>query len=89
VKRPYLERTANNKQNNTTSVASFEARLAQWDKDAVKIRREYTQQHPGVLTNEETKQMWAALGASGGGTRAKKMSGYAEDSASGDDDKDA
>jgi len=89
VKRPYLERTANNKQNNTTSVASFEARLVQWDKDAVKIRREYTQQHPGVLTNEETKQMWAALGASGGGTRAKKMSGYAEDSASGDDDKDA
>ncbi len=85
VKRPYLDQTASNKQNNSTTVAEFEARLAQWDKDAVKIRREYIQQHPGVLTEHEIRQMWEALGASEGSRRSKKMSGYAENSASGDD----
>ena len=84
VKKPYLEQTANNKQNNTTTVAEFEARLAQWDREAVKTRREYIRQHPGVLTEQETRQMWEALGASAGSRRAKKMSGYAEDSSSGD-----
>ncbi|KAI9879947.1 MAG: hypothetical protein M1830_006255 [Pleopsidium flavum] len=86
VKRPYLERTASNKQNNTTSVASFEARLARWNREAVKLRGEYIHQHPGVLTDEEIRQMWEALGTSGGGRRAKKTSGYAEDSASGADE---
>lgn len=85
VKRPYLDQTASNKQNNSTTVAEFEARLTQWDNDAVKIRREYIQRHPGVLTEQETRQMWEALGASAGSRRAKKMSGYAEDSASGED----
>lgn len=89
VKRPYLEQTANNKQNNTTSVASFEASVAQWDRDAVKSRKEYIQQHPGVLSSEEVRQMWEALGTSGFSRRAKRASGYAEDSASGNDDADA
>lgn len=84
VKKPYLDQTASNKQNNTTTVAQFEAKLAQWDRDAVKIRREYIQQHPGVLTEQEKRLMWEALGASGGSRRAKKMSGYAEDSGSAD-----
>ncbi len=86
VKRPYLEQTASNKQNNTMSVTDFEARLARWDQEAVKIRKQYIKQHPGVLTELEVRQMWEALGTSGGGSRrAKKMTGYAEDSGSGDD----
>ncbi|MCJ1361205.1 hypothetical protein MMC16_000303 [Acarospora aff. strigata] len=85
VKRPYLEQTASNKQNNNTSVAKFEARLAQWDRDAVNIRRDYIQQHPGILTERETREMWEALGASSGSRRAKKLSGYADESDSTDD----
>ena len=80
VKAPYLEQTVNNKLANTESAATFQDRLSKWDEEAIKVRKEYTEQHPGVLTEEEEEQMWKALGVQGTLRRAKKVSGYAEDS---------
>lgn len=78
VKAPYLEQTANNKLANTESATTFQDRLSKWDEEAIKARREYTEQHPGVLTEEEEELMWKALGVQGTLGRAKKVSGYAE-----------
>ena len=80
VKAPYLEQTVNNKLANTESAATFHDRLSKWDEEAIKVRKEYTEQHPGILTEEEEEQMWKALGVPGTLRRAKKVSGYAEDS---------
>ncbi|MCJ1252685.1 hypothetical protein MMC24_000491 [Lignoscripta atroalba] len=83
VKRPYVEKTINNRQVNHESAATFHDRLAEWDSEAMSVRREYVRDHPGVLSKEEEKQMWKALGVHGGvDRRAKKMSGYAEESGS-------
>lgn len=78
VKAPYLEQTVNNKLANTESAATFQERLSKWDEEAIEVRKEYTEQHPGVLTMEEQEQMWKALGVQGTLGRAKKASGYAE-----------
>ncbi|MCJ1481028.1 hypothetical protein MMC06_001184 [Schaereria dolodes] len=83
VKRPYIEKTANNRQVNHETAATFQDRLAEWDLEAMSVRREYVREHPDVLSQEEEKQMWQALGFYGGGDRrAKKMSGYADGSSS-------
>lgn len=83
VKQPYIEKTLNNRVVNHESAATFQDRLAGWDAEAMGIRRTYVRDHPGVLSREEEKQMWQALGAYGGGERrAKKMSGYADNSES-------
>ena len=83
VKQPYIEKTVNNRLVNHESAATFQDRLAEWDAEAMSIRRTYVREHPGVLSKEEEKQMWQALGAYGGGERrAKKMSGYADNSES-------
>lgn len=80
VRAPYLEQTVNNKLANTESAATFQGRLRKWDEEAIEVREDYTEQHPGVLTVEEEEQMWKALGVPGTIQRAKKVSGYAEDS---------
>ncbi|KAL9120475.1 MAG: hypothetical protein Q9187_002970 [Circinaria calcarea] len=83
VKQPYIELTLNNRLVNHESAATFQDRLAEWDAEAMSIRRKYVQEHPGILSKEEEKRMWQALDASGGGERrAKKMSGYADNSES-------
>ena len=85
-KRPYFEQTSNNRKVNQEEAATFDARLASWDARAMEVRREYVRQHPGVLSEEEEQDMWRALGVQGDygnysdERRAKKMSGYAEDS---------
>ena len=85
-KAPYVEQTSNNRKVNLEEAATFEARLASWDARAMEVRREYVRQHPGVLSEEEEQNMWRALGVYGDygnisdERRAKKMSGYAEDS---------
>ncbi|MCJ1477579.1 hypothetical protein MMC13_006252 [Lambiella insularis] len=82
VKQPYIDRTVSNRAVNHESAATFQDRLAEWDADAMGIRREYVQEHPDVLSREEEKEMWKALGVYGGVERkAKKMSGYADESA--------
>lgn len=80
VKRPYVERTNQNRAANTESAATFQERLAAWDERAMNVRRKYVEDHPGVLSTEEELQMWAALGVYDVERRPKKTSGYAEDS---------
>lgn len=85
VRKPYVEQTNNNRIVNTESAATFEDRLAAWDARAMDVRRKYVEEHPEVLSKEEERQMWHALGAPGyseNDRRAKKMSGYAETSGS-------
>ena len=80
VKKPYMERTTQNRAANTESAVTFQERLAAWDERAMNVRRKYVEQHPGVLSTEEELQMWAALGVYDVEQRPKKTSGYAEDS---------
>ena len=83
VKQPYLEQTVSNRAVNHDSAATFQDRLAEWDAEAMSTRREYVQKHPDVLSRDEEKEMWKALGVFGGvDRRAKKMSGYADNSGS-------
>ena len=83
VKKPYFDQTSNNRAANLENAATFEDRLAEWDEKAMNIRRTYVEEHPGVLSQEEELHMWQALGGyDGGDRRAKKMSGYAEESGS-------
>ena len=85
-KRPYFEQTSNNRRVNQEEAATYEARLASWDTRAMELRRDYVRQHPGILSQEEEQNMWRALGVQSDygnfneERRAKKMSGYAEDS---------
>lgn len=85
-KRPYTERSAESRRANLEEAATYEARLASWDEKAVDVRRQYVREHPGALSEEEEQDMWRALGAygelmdRGEERRAKKMSGYADDS---------
>jgi len=80
AKRPYVERTNQNRAANSESAATFQERLAAWDEKAMRVRRNFVDQHPGVLSAEEELQMWAALGVYDIEQRPKKTSGYAEDS---------
>ncbi|MCJ1468446.1 hypothetical protein MMC07_007075 [Pseudocyphellaria aurata] len=85
VRRPYIERTENNRIANTESAATFLDRLAAWDEKAMAVRRKYVDEHPDVLSADEEMQMWQALGVPSlydGERRIKKVSGYAEDSES-------
>ena len=83
VKRPYVIRTNEMRAANLESAATFTARLAAWDERAMEVRRKYVDQHPGILSDEEEIQMWAALGVyESVDQRPKKVSGYAEDSGS-------
>lgn len=85
VKRPYMERSDRYKMNNHASAATFEDRLTAWDAQAMAVRRKFVEDHPDVLTKEEEREMWRNLEEdwqSDGDRRAKKVSGYAEDSES-------
>ena len=80
VKAPYLATTAANRANNHEYEKTFSARLQAWDNEAMSVRKEYVDAHPGVLSAEEEREMWLALGAFGDGVgvrKAKLMSGYA------------
>ena len=85
AKRPYFEQTESNRKANLEEAATFDARLASWDEKAMEVRKQYVQRHPGVLSEKEEQEMWRTLGVYGKfrddqERRAKKMSGYAEDS---------
>ena len=87
AKRPYFEQTESNRKANLEEAATFDARLASWDERAMDVRKQYVQRHPGVLSEKEEEAMWRTLGVWGSfreeqERRAKKMSGYAEDSES-------
>lgn len=83
TKQPYIDQTVSNRAVNHESAATFQDRLLEWDAEAMSIRREYVRSHPDVLSKVEEKEMWQALGVYGGVDRkAKRMSGYADDSGS-------
>ena len=79
MKRPYIARTVENRAANQSNASTFHDRLAEWDAEAMDVRRQYVREHPGVLSAEEERDMWQALGAYAGVDRkAKRMSGYAD-----------
>lgn len=80
VRRPYIDRTIQNRAANSESAATFQERLAAWDDKAMAVRRSYVDKHPGVLSAEEELDMWAALGVYAVEQRPKKVTGYAEHS---------
>ena len=90
-KRPYFAKTESNRRVNEEQAATFEARLASWDEQAMDVRRRYVREHPGVLSDREELDMWKALGVYGDSAergeerRAKKMSGYADQDSDVDD----
>ena len=79
VKRPYIERTVENRATNQENASTFQDRLAEWDAEAMDVRRQYVREHPNVLSADEERNMWQALGVYAGIDRkAKRMSGYAD-----------
>ena len=81
IKKPYIDQTISNRAVNHESAATFQDRLAEWDAEAMSIRRDWVKEHPGVLSLEEEKNMWQELGVYGATERrAKKLSGYADGS---------
>ena len=79
AKKPYIDRTVSNRATNQENASTFQDRLSLWDAEAMEARREFVRSHPGVLSREEEKEMWQALGVYAGMERkAKKMSGYAD-----------
>lgn len=61
-RKPWTEQTELNRQANAESAATYQERLAVWNAKAVVIRAKYVADHPGIITAEEEKQMWEALG---------------------------
>jgi monoamine oxidase len=75
-KKPYIDQTVSNRESNAENAKGFQDRLAAWDAEAISIRRKHVEEHPGVLSEQEEKDMWQALGVYAGGERqTKKESG--------------
>jgi hypothetical protein len=53
VKQPYLDQANNAREDATASAVEFKERVATWDREAARIRREYIQAHPPEGGNEE------------------------------------
>jgi hypothetical protein len=53
IKQPYLDQANNAKDNAVANAADFKERVATWDKEAARIRREYIQQNPPEGGNED------------------------------------
>ncbi|KAL6711977.1 hypothetical protein ACN47E_003020 [Coniothyrium glycines] len=53
VKQPYLDQANSAKDNAEANTAIFKERVATWDKEAARIRREYIQQNPPEGGNED------------------------------------
>jgi monoamine oxidase len=53
VKMPYLDQAVNARQDATANAASFKEQVANWDDEAVRIRKEYIQQNPPASGNED------------------------------------
>ncbi len=70
-KKPYLDQTASNKQNNEATASAFKAKVEQWDVAAEAFRREYREQHPSQPGEEEQK-LQAEVDREVGTTRSTK-----------------
>lgn len=52
-KRPYLNETENNKKSNAASVTEFKKKLSEYDKSAMKFKKEWKEKTPSLATDEE------------------------------------
>lgn len=52
-KQPYLDQATNAREDATANAESFKERVATWDAEAARIRKEYIQQHPPTEGNED------------------------------------
>ena len=81
-KRPYKEKAEAAKVASQMDALTYDARLREWDAKAIELRRKYIQEHPGVLTEQEERDMWEALEQygelEGSERKAKRASGYAD-----------
>jgi lysine-specific histone demethylase 1 len=78
-KKPYNERAAVQKLSYASALAEYNTKAAKWDSDALAFRRVYELEHPSVPGPEE-KDGVDSPGRRG--RKAKRFSGYAEDSGS-------
>jgi hypothetical protein len=53
TKKPYLDQATNAREDATASAIGFKERVATWDKEAARIRREYIQKNPPEGGNED------------------------------------
>ncbi len=76
-KKPYNDRAASQKQAYAAAVKEYTAKAIKWDQDALAFRKEYEAAHPS-LPGPDEKEGWDT--PTKRGRRAKRVSGYAEDS---------
>jgi lysine-specific histone demethylase 1 len=84
-KKPYNDRAALQKEAYAAALTDYTAKALKWDQDALAFRREYEVAHPS-LPGPDEKDPWDT--PSKRDRKAKKFSGYAEDSESGAEDWD-
>ena len=76
-KKPFNERADAQKKVYAAALAQYNETAAKWDKDALAFRQEYVREHPTVPGSDEMDDS-----PSKRDRRAKRISGYAEDSGS-------
>jgi hypothetical protein len=76
-KRPFTERADAQKKVYAAALAEYNETAAKWDKDALAFREEYVREHPSVPGPDEKDDSLSRRDR-----RAKRISGYAEDSGS-------
>ncbi|KAH8676651.1 putative lysine-specific histone demethylase 1A [Tricladium varicosporioides] len=76
-KKPYNEKAEVQKNAYAAAMAEYNIKAAQWDKDAAEFRAQYIKEHPSVPGPDEDLDSPARKQR-----RAKRVSGYAEDSGS-------
>ncbi|KAJ4345709.1 uncharacterized protein N0V89_011844 [Didymosphaeria variabile] len=54
IKKPYLDQTQSAKDDAAANAATFKDRVAKWDEEAARIRRDYIQAHPPADGSEDT-----------------------------------
>lgn len=77
-KKPYLDKTASNKQSNSVSAAEFRAKVEEWDRAAEAFRKEYREKHPSRPSAEELRLQTEAERETGSTRAARRANGYVD-----------
>jgi lysine-specific histone demethylase 1 len=73
IKKPYLDTTQSAKDDAAALAATFKDRVAAWDTEAARIRREYMQNNPPPNGGEELYSGPTAIEVGGGGKRLRRI----------------
>jgi hypothetical protein len=73
VRKPYLDQTQSAKDDAAANAATFKDRVATWDEDAARIRREYIQKHPPPDGSEEAILHGRTAIELGAGKRVRRL----------------